>query len=118
MAPPAKRTGAIRGWTSVGGAAAALGPVLGGALVAANWRWVFLVNVPVAAVALFAGVRVLPRAQGADASDNSKRRASASADTTRPDTLGAAMFTLAIGVLALALVKPTPGAGDPRGSSG
>jgi MFS family permease len=58
-APPGRRTGAIRAWTSVGGAAAALGPVLGGALVAANWRWVFLVNVPVAAVALAASLRVL-----------------------------------------------------------
>ena len=99
-APPDKRTGAIRGWTSVGGAAAALGPVLGGALVAANWRWVFLVNVPIAAVALLASLRVLPRA------DNSKKRASAdTADTVRPDTVGAALFTLAIGALALALVK-------------
>jgi EmrB/QacA subfamily drug resistance transporter len=102
-APPDKRTGAIRGWTSVGGAAAALGPVLGGALVAANWRWVFLVNVPIAAVALLASLRVLPRA------DNSKKRASADATNTgdgiRPDTVGAALFTIAIGALALALVK-------------
>jgi EmrB/QacA subfamily drug resistance transporter len=102
-APPDKRTGAIRGWTSVGGAAAALGPVLGGALVAANWRWVFLVNVPIAAVALLASLRVLPRA------DNSKKRASAGAtntgDAVRPDTVGAALFTIAIGALALALVK-------------
>jgi EmrB/QacA subfamily drug resistance transporter len=97
-APPDKRTGAIRGWTSVGGAAAALGPVLGGALVAANWRWVFLVNVPIAAVALLASLRVLPRA------DNSKKRASAD-DAVRPDTVGAALFTIAIGALALALVK-------------
>ena len=97
-APPGKRTGAIRGWTSVGGAAAALGPVLGGALVAANWRWVFLVNVPIAAVALLASLRVLPRA------DNSKKRASAD-DGIRPDTVGAALFTIAIGALALALVK-------------
>jgi EmrB/QacA subfamily drug resistance transporter len=99
-APPDKRTGAIRGWTSVGGAAAALGPVLGGALVAANWRWVFLVNVPIAAVALLASLRVLPRA------DNSKKRASAdTGDAIRPDTVGAALFTIAIGALALALVK-------------
>ncbi len=99
-APPARRTGAIRGWTSVGGAAAALGPVLGGALVAVSWRWVFLVNVPVAAVALAASVRVLPAAPAVP--DNSKRRATA---TERPDTLGAATFTVAIGALALALVK-------------
>lgn len=103
-APPDKRAGAIRGWTSVGGAAAALGPVLGGALVAADWRWVFLVNIPIAAVALLASVRVLPRA------DNSKKRASASTgintgDAIRPDTVGAALFTISIGALALALVK-------------
>ena len=103
-APPAKRTGAIRGWTSVGGAAAALGPVLGGALVAVNWRWVFLVNVPVAAAALVASLRVLPAERGEADADNSKRRGSA-ADTARPDTLGAVMFTVAIGALALALVK-------------
>jgi len=92
-AAPARRTGAIRAWTSVGGAAAALGPVLGGALVAVNWRWVFLVNVPVAAVALLAGVRVLPPAPAVDK------------DAGRPDTIGAAIFSVAVGALALALVK-------------
>jgi EmrB/QacA subfamily drug resistance transporter len=101
-APPDKRTGAIRGWTSVGGAAAALGPVVGGALVAANWRWVFLVNVPIAAVALLASARVLRSANA----DNSKKREGANAgDAVRPDTVGAALFTIAIGALALALVK-------------
>jgi EmrB/QacA subfamily drug resistance transporter len=92
-APPDKRTGAIRGWTSVGGAAAALGPVIGGALVAVSWRWVFLVNIPVAAIALLAGARVLPPAPAAGK------------DAARPDTVGAAMFTVAVGLLALALVK-------------
>jgi EmrB/QacA subfamily drug resistance transporter len=101
-APPDKRTGAIRGWTSVGGAAAALGPVVGGALVAANWRWVFLVNIPVAAVALLASVRVLRPAR---TTDNSKKRGGANPDTVRPDTVGAALFTIGIGALALALVK-------------
>jgi EmrB/QacA subfamily drug resistance transporter len=101
-APPDKRTGAIRGWTSVGGAAAALGPVVGGALVAANWRWVFLVNIPIAAVALLASVRVLRPARTAD---NSKKRGGANPDTVRPDTVGAALFTIGIGALALALVK-------------
>ncbi|HEX8005137.1 MAG TPA: MFS transporter, partial [Trebonia sp.] len=92
-APPARRTGAIRGWTSVGGAAAALGPVIGGGLVTVDWRWVFLVNIPVAAVALLAGVRMLPKAPAAGD------------DTRRPDSLGAVVFTVAVGALALALVK-------------
>src|ERR1700761_1264915 len=43
---PERRHGAVRAWTAVGGLAAALGPVIGGLLVALNWRWVFLVNVP------------------------------------------------------------------------
>src|SRR5580698_8290287 len=59
VARPEKRAGTIRAWTSVGGAAAALGPVLGGALVAVSWHWVFLVNVPVVVLAVIAGVRVL-----------------------------------------------------------
>ncbi len=100
-ARPEKRSGTIRAWTSVGGAAAALGPVLGGALVAASWHWVFLVNVPVVAVAVFAGLRVLPLEPRPAA------RAGLAAERSEalPDTLGAAVFTVAIGALALALVK-------------
>src|SRR3954468_1697410 len=37
------------------------GPVIGGALVAAgNWRWIFLVNLPVGAIALALAGRLLP----------------------------------------------------------
>jgi EmrB/QacA subfamily drug resistance transporter len=100
-ARPEKRTGTIRAWTSVGGAAAALGPVVGGALVAASWHWVFLVNVPIVAIAVVAGLRVL-RPDPA-----SVARAGLTAERTEalPDTLGAVVFTVAIGALALALVK-------------
>jgi len=100
-ARPEKRTGTIRAWTSVGGAAAALGPVLGGALVAVSWHWVFLVNVPVVLVAVVAGLRVLPPDPQAAA------RAGLAAERAEalPDTLGAAVFTVAVGALALALVK-------------
>jgi EmrB/QacA subfamily drug resistance transporter len=96
-APAARRTAMIRAWTSVGGAAAALGPVVGGALVQVNWRWVFLVNVPVAVVALAASGRVLPAGMDAAAGRQDAGM--------RPDTAGAAVFTIAIGALALALVK-------------
>jgi EmrB/QacA subfamily drug resistance transporter len=100
-APADKRAGAVRAWTSVAGVAAALGPVIGGALVAASWRWVFLVNVPIVAVAVIAGLRVLTPDSAAAA------RAGLAAERTEalPDTLGAAVFTVAIGALSLALVK-------------
>jgi hypothetical protein len=52
---PAKRHGAVRAWTAVGGLAAALGPVVGGLLVAASWRWVFFVNVPIGLAAVVVG---------------------------------------------------------------
>jgi MFS family permease len=48
--PPEGRGGAVRAWTAIGGVAAALGPVIGGLLVTASWRWVFLVNVPIGVV--------------------------------------------------------------------
>jgi EmrB/QacA subfamily drug resistance transporter len=91
--PAARRSGAIRGWTSVGGVAAALGPVIGGALVEVSWRWVFLVNVPVAALTLLASPRVLPKLGALED------------DGERPDITGAAVLTVAIGLLALALVN-------------
>jgi EmrB/QacA subfamily drug resistance transporter len=105
-ARPDKRAGTIRAWTSVGGAAAALGPVIGGALVAASWHWVFLVNVPIVAVAVAAGLRVL-RPEGAAAARGGLAVVSQRGERAEalPDTLGAAVFTVAIGALALALVK-------------
>ena len=43
----------------------ASGPVIGGLLVAtAGWRWVFYLNVPVGALAVVAGVCLLPRTRG------------------------------------------------------
>src|SRR5919107_4260933 len=47
---PADRARVIGQWAGLGGIAAALGPLIGGWIVAnASWRWIFLVNVPVAA---------------------------------------------------------------------
>ncbi len=90
-APPERRHGAVRAWTAIGGAAAALGPVVGGLLVAASWRWVFLVNVPVGLVALAVGWRRLPRVPGHD--------------VPNPDALGALLATVGVGALTLGLVQ-------------
>jgi EmrB/QacA subfamily drug resistance transporter len=105
-AKPDKRAGTIRAWTSVGGAAAALGPVIGGALVTASWHWVFLVNVPIVVIAVAAGLRVLaPDPRGADSAGGGRVGLAAEREEALPDTLGAAIFTVAVGALALALVK-------------
>lgn len=52
---------AIQGWlSSVWGVAAIVGPTLGGAFVEyANWRWIFLINLPLGAIALILLVRFL-----------------------------------------------------------
>ncbi|HWE33445.1 MAG TPA: DHA2 family efflux MFS transporter permease subunit [Solirubrobacteraceae bacterium] len=50
---PKERAQAIGVWGGVAGLSFALGPIVGGALIAAaSWRWIFLVNVPVALTAL------------------------------------------------------------------
>ena len=41
-----------------------IGPTVGGLLIGGlSWRWLFLVNVPVGALALLAGLRVVPRGE-------------------------------------------------------
>jgi len=62
---PAERTRALATWASAGALGLALGPVLGGLVVGSlGWRWAFLVPVPVLAIAVVVGARVLPRGRG------------------------------------------------------
>ncbi|ATY13107.1 MFS transporter [Amycolatopsis sp. AA4] len=55
---PVKRGRAVAWWAMGGAVASSAGPVLGGLLTLASWRWIFLVNVPVGAAALVLLVRV------------------------------------------------------------
>ena len=73
---PHERHVAIGAWAATGGIAAAAGPPLGGLLVQADWRLVFLVNVPVGLLGLGFGLRTARRAPRARA-------------PLRPDLLGA-----------------------------
>ena len=99
--PPQGRAGAVRAWTAFGGVAASLGPVVGGLLVAANWRLVFLVNVPVGLAALVVGARMLPRLAGQD--------------VERPDPFGALLVTGGVAALTLGVVQGGSwGWGSPR----
>ncbi|MGW5469059.1 MFS transporter [Streptomyces chartreusis] len=63
---PREQGRAIAVFSAVGAAGGALGTFLGGALTEAlNWHWIFLINLPIGIVALFAAVRVLEPDRGA-----------------------------------------------------
>src|ERR1700745_1609248 len=92
--PPSVRPKALGTWSALGALGAALGPVIGGALVQVDWRWVFWINVPVGVAAVFLAARVVPESKDPNVSG-------------RPDILGAGLLAAAVGLVALALVKAT-----------
>lgn len=82
---------AIGMWAGIVGLAPAVGPPLGGWLTEIDWRWVFLVNVPIAAVALVLTYRFVP-----ESTDPSAR--------TQLDWLGALLAVVSLGALTTSLV--------------
>lgn len=65
---PADRATAIGAWSGLGGIMTAVGPFLGGWLVqSASWRWIFIINLPFAAVVLWVGLRHVPETRNEDA---------------------------------------------------
>jgi EmrB/QacA subfamily drug resistance transporter len=91
-APAEHRARWVRIWAATGALAAALGPAVGGLLVEASWRWVFLVNLPVGVLAFAATLALVPGSRDDSA-------------TARPDLLGALLLAGAVGALALGVVQ-------------
>ena len=61
---PADRARAIGAWSGLGGVAVAAGPLVGGYLIAAaSWRWIFFINVPIAAAVIALGARHVPESR-------------------------------------------------------
>ncbi|CAN5880178.1 MFS transporter [soil metagenome] len=94
------RARAIGAWSGLGGVAAAIGPFLGGWLVQeASWRYVFLINVPVAAAVVAVTLRHVPE----------------SCDRTvagqHVDVRGASLGALGLGGVTYALIEAGEGAG-------
>src|SRR5205823_14939914 len=51
-------------WSGLGDVATAAGPLIGGYLIsAASWRWIFFINVPIAAVVVALSVRHVPESR-------------------------------------------------------
>jgi EmrB/QacA subfamily drug resistance transporter len=80
-------------WAGLGGIAAATGPLLGGWIVAnASWRWIFLINVPVAVAVLLVAARHVPESRDPQASRSF-------------DVTGAALGAIGLGGATYALIE-------------
>jgi EmrB/QacA subfamily drug resistance transporter len=91
--PKERRTQIVSLWGGIGALAVATGPTLGATLITVGgWRWVFLVNLPVGAVAYLAGRRVLSEGPR-------------NAEHPAPDYLGAALVAGALASLVLAITQ-------------
>ncbi|GGY96118.1 MFS transporter [Streptomyces olivaceoviridis] len=94
---PDDRSRAVGLWSGFGGIGAAVGPFLGGWLVTGpGWRWVFLLNVPVALLCAPIALRHVP--ESADQRDHG-----------RFDVLGAALGALSLALLTYALIEARGG---------
>ncbi len=92
------RARAIGAWSGLGGVATAIGPLLGGWLVdVASWRWVFLINLPLAAVVVWIAARHVPETHD-DA-----------ADGTAVDWAGGILGAVALAGLTFALIESSRG---------
>jgi EmrB/QacA subfamily drug resistance transporter len=94
---PDDRARAVGLWSGFGGIGAAIGPFLGGWLVdGPGWRWVFLINVPMALVCAPIAVRHVP-----ESADGRKHG--------RFDVLGAALGAIALALVTYALIEAGDG---------
>ncbi|WP_326655317.1 MULTISPECIES: MFS transporter [unclassified Streptomyces] len=96
---PDDRARAVGLWSGFGGVGAAVGPFLGGWLVdGPGWRWVFLINVPLAALCVPVALKHVPESRDPQAHG-------------RFDVLGAVLGAAALALVTYALIAPSVWAG-------
>ncbi len=99
--PREERGKAIGVWAGLNGIGIALGPIIGGLIIdSLKWNWIFLINLPIAAVALIAGWFLVPNSRD----PNPKRL----------DIPGALLSIAALGSLVFGVIQGgQEGWGDP-----
>jgi MFS family permease len=125
---PDDRGRAIGLWSGLGGVSTAIGPFIGGWLIDAfSWRWIFLMNVPLAVVVVLAALRWVPESRRGGAGDTPPAAATARAGrgggpgdghptppgAARPrfDVAGALLGALALAGITYALIDAERGIG-------
>ena len=94
---PDDRPRAIGAWSGLGGVAGAVGPFLGGWIVGSiGWRWIFLLNLPLAAAVVAVGLRHVPESRDPDAHG-------------RFDIAGSVLTALALAGITEALIEAQSG---------
>lgn len=99
--PPERRAQALGYWSLVGAGAPVIGVVIGGPLVEnLGWRWIFILQTPIAVIALVIGFLVLP--------------ATATGIRERFDVAGSILLAFGVGMLLVGLNRgPEMGWGHP-----
>lgn len=96
---PDDRARAVGVWSGLGGVGAAVGPFLGGYLVdGPGWRWVFLINLPLAAICVPVALRHAPESKDP-------------AHHGRFDVTGAVLGAGALALVTYALIAKEPWSG-------
>ena len=91
--PVARRATAVTLWGACFASANAFGPAIGAGIIEiADWRWAFMINLPLGLIALGLGKRVF--------TETPKDTSAA-----RPDVLGGGLLSLSTGLFVLAIVQ-------------